>query len=105
MLVYRLSQHVPAQAESQTVLQWVNTVESLGTLSQQGKIVGVLCNCVWALQQGDVYVGHTLNDTTGAELASVGSADIVLVRARRGRAGAQAVHCSLNQQSPLFASQ
>jgi hypothetical protein len=74
---------VPAQAArtASQMMQWVNAVETLGTLSRQGNVAVVLGNCVWALPQDDVYVGHALNDAAGAKLASVGSADVVLVRA------------------------
>ena len=64
------------------MMQWVNAVETLGTLSRQGNVAVVLANGVWALPQGNVYVGHSLNDATArAKLASAGSADVVLVRA------------------------
>ena len=63
------------------MLQWVNAVETLGTLSRQGNVAVVLANVVWALPQGNVYVGHAINDAAGAKLASAGSADVVLVRA------------------------
>ena len=84
VLVYGLSQHVPAPAActASQMLQWVNAVETLGTLSRQGNVAVVLANGVWALPQGNVYVGHSLNDATArAKLASAGSADVVLVRA------------------------
>ncbi len=75
-------QHVPAPAcTASQMLQWVNAVETMGTLSRQGNVAVVLANGVWALPQGNVYVGHALNDATGAKLASAGSADVVLVRA------------------------
>jgi hypothetical protein len=55
------------------MLQWVNAVETLGTLSRQGNVAVVLANVVWALPQGNVYVGHAINDAAGAKLASAGT--------------------------------
>ena len=82
VLVYGLCQHVPAPGSrtASNVLQYANCLKSLCNLSREGNVGVVLCNSVWALPQCLVYVGHGLNDAVGAQFASMGSADVVLVR-------------------------
>ena len=70
-----------ARVRQSNVLQYVNCLKSLGNLSREGNVGVVLCNSVWGLPQCVVYVGHGLNDAVGAQFASMGSADVVLVRA------------------------
>jgi hypothetical protein len=83
VLVYGLCQHVPAPGSrtASNVLQYANCLKSLCNLSREGNVGVVLCNSVWGLPQCVVYVGHGLNDAVGAQFASMGSADVVLVRA------------------------
>jgi hypothetical protein len=80
VLVYGLSQLVPAHRTATNVREFVNCVMQLGVLSRDGNVAVVSCNACFELPQGFVYAGLAPQDASGADLASAGSANIVQVR-------------------------
>jgi len=81
--------------------RYANCVESLCTLSREGSVGIVLWNAVWALPQCVGCVGHSLAMLSALSLrAWVALTSCSCARERRGRAGAQALRCGLNQRCP-----
>ena len=80
VLVYGLSQLVPAHRTATNVQEFVNCVMQLGVLSREGNVAVVSCNACFELPQGFVYAGLAPQDAPGADLASAGSANIVQIR-------------------------
>ena len=82
LFVYGLGQYVPVPAArtAGAVLSYVTCVELLMNVGREGNVGVVVCNAVREQQQRVVYVGHVLNDDSGARCAMAGSAEVVLVR-------------------------
>ena len=57
VLVYGLSQLVPAHRTATNVQEFVNCVMQLGVLSREGNVAVVSCNACFELPQGFVYAG------------------------------------------------